>query len=201
MTNDSDIDIDDEELVELQKREFIKNISSNRMIPKQINVNKSNYYNDVCLHNIDNYKKFGMELNAALRGVQTYKSPSELHKMILNFDKCFKKVETIFPNESGNYIKTYRSMSKKYDVNKNQGYMSTSAPNPIEMSSRHLMTIFIPKDAEIIISDISKLVGKKTFEIILPRGTNLIHLNTLDHYIVQTPLSIAYFNDFKNLLR
>lgn len=194
--DDSDIDIDDDELLQLQQqmhhaRRSTQPTSSNTVL-KKIDV-RDVVYNGSCQDVVERYKKGGMEINAFLRGTQSGAHYSEI---VLKLDKCFKKVSTLFPD--GNYIKTWRSMSKLFDPNLTAGYTSTSNQF-VGMSGRYLYTIYIPCDARVIIIDISKETSKAgTFEIVLERHTRLIDLSD-NVLVVDTPFARIHLNQFNNL--
>jgi hypothetical protein len=187
MSDFDDIDIDDEELLKIQHKLHTLNHSSKQFVPVKMDITKTlPNYTSTCLNNINEYKKHGTEINAALRGVQNYPG---LNSIVFNIDKCFQQLCKLYPKTPGNYIQVYRMMSQKFDPNKNQGYISTSN-QIIGMSHKFIYTIIIPYDAKVIVIDISNMVGKKnTFEIVLERETKFILGETENTLIVQTSLS------------
>lgn len=198
MDTDSDIDIDDDEILHLQQKMYQRAPSTppRNTVLKKIAV-KDVVYSDGCERVVDRYKKSGLEINAFLRGGGG--DASELGKIIFKLDQCFKKVEDLFPSGGGNYIKTWRSMSNSFDPSLTMGYTSTSNQF-VGMSSRYLYTIYIPCDARVLVIDISRETGKAdTFEVVLERRVQLIHLGG-DVFVVDTPFARAHLKLFDNLI-
>lgn len=193
----SDIDIDDEEILNLQKKMYKSNFTSiihNKPQLKEIDLSSFKpTHNQMCQLFIDKYKKNGIEINAFLRGTLPYNS--EFEKLVFKLDQCFQPVSSLFKSVAGNYIKSYRTMSNKFDINKTQGYTSTSNQF-VGMSSKFLYIIYIPLDANVIIIDISKETNKSnTYEIVLERNIELIDLGN-NKFVVNTPFSKSNINAF-----
>lgn len=192
--DDSDIDIDDEEILHLQQKMHHnhRTHSSPKTVLKKINVEDVVY--SACQDVVERYKRGGMEINAFLRGTQSGAHYSEI---VLKLDKCFKKVSTLFPD--GNYIKTLRSMSNEFNPSLTAGYTSTSNQF-VNMSGRYVYTIYIPCDARVIVIDISKETGTpNTFEVVLERHTRLIDLGD-NVLVVDTPFARKHLTQFEELI-
>ena len=206
---------DDEDMIEIRKqkeKEFLKNVEAynkekedilnqviicwNPSIEQYRNANKYSHnplYSDI----ITEYIRKGTDINAKLRGAIPI---DDLTKdFVKKFDNLFTKfprLDKMFPQNDdihGNMIKVYRTSSKDYDSNLTQGYTST-ANKPVGMSNIFLFTIFIPKDAVVIVWDISSGVGQSnTYEVILPRDTTLIEVVDMPKnkrtFIVKTEFS------------
>ena len=200
-TDDSDIDIDDDEILHLQQhmhqqRRATTQPPSRNTVLKKIAV-RDVVYNGSCTRVVERYKKSGMEINAYLRGGDG--DASEFSKIVLNLDKCFKRVADLFPTSGGNYIKTWRTMSNAFDPDLTAGYTSTSNQF-VGMSSRYLYTIYIPCDARVIIIDISEETGTpNTFEVVLERHTRWIDLGD-NTFVVDTPFARKNLSQFDNLI-
>jgi hypothetical protein len=195
--SDSDIDIDDEEILQLQKRmHTTHNVNQPKIQLKAINLqNYKPRHSLPCEQAINKYKKNGIEINAFLRGTHPYNS--EYEKLVFKLDQCFQKVSSLFPSSAGNYLKSFRTMSNKFDSSKTSGYTSTSNQF-VGMSSKFLYTIYIPFDANVIVIDISKETNKSnTYEIVLERHVKLVDLGH-DKFVVRTPFSSANTSLFSN---
>lgn len=193
---DTDIDIDDEEILQLQKKMHNRDNKPKSNLKEIKLTHFRPRHNSACELAINKYKKNGIEINAFLRG--TYPHDSEFEKLVFKLDQCFQKVSTLFPTNAGNYIKSYRTMSNKFDSNKTSGYTSTSNQF-VGMSAKFLYTIYIPLDANVIVVDISKETNKlNTYEIVLERHVKLIDLGH-DKFVVKTPFSTLNQTLFKNL--
>lgn len=201
MNSDSDFDIDsdDEDILKLQRKLYTTTTTTQPLINvKEISLTffKPKYSTE-CQSSVEKYKKSGMEINAFLRGNLPH--DSHIEKIIFKLDQCFQSLSTLFPKSSvGNYIKSYRSMSREFDADKTTGYTSTSNQF-VGMSSKYLYTIYIPGDASIIIIDISKETGTpNTFEIVLERNVRLIDIGK-NTFVVNTLFSRTNLQSFKNL--
>lgn len=200
--DDSDIDIDDDEILHLQHQMHNNNnqqrltSSSPKTVLKKIDVRDVVYSkSSACKDVVDRYKKGGMEINAFLRGAQS--GVPHYSEMIFQLDKCFKKVSELFPR-GGNYIKSFRTMSNEFDPNLTAGYTSTSNQF-VGMSARYLYTIYIPCDAHVIVIDISQETGKPgTFEVVLERNVRLIDIGD-NAFVVNTPFARNNLIQFDNL--
>jgi hypothetical protein len=195
--SDFDIDIDDDEILHLQQHMHQQRRATPRnTVLKKIPV-RDVVYSGSCTSVVERYKRGGMEINAYLRGGDG--DASEFSKIVLNLDKCFKRVVDFFPIGSGNYIKTWRTMSNSFDPNLTAGYTSTSNQF-VNMSGRYLYTIYIPCDACVIIIDISKETGTpNTFEVVLERRVRLIDLGD-NAFVVDTPFARKNLSQFDNLI-
>lgn len=79
-------------------------------------------------------------------------------------------------------------MTTKFNPEKTQGYTSTSNV-VVKMSNNYLYKIIIPKDAKVIVIDISKEVNQKNvYEIVLERYTRFIQIDN-NVLLVKTLLS------------
>lgn len=196
--SDSDIDIDDEEILHLQRRMHGTTTNTTPKIQLKA-INLQNYkprHSMPCEQAINKYKKNGIEINAFLRG--TYPHTPEFEKLVFKLDQCFQKVASLFPTTAGNYIKSFRTMSNKFDSRKTSGYTSTSNQF-VCMSAKFLYTVYIPFDANVIVIDISKETNKaNTYEIVLERHVGLIDLGH-DKFVVKTQFSSANTNLFTKL--
>ena len=153
--SDIDIDLDDDELIQMQYREY--NNQKHITIIKPIEMKIDHVcpkYSHTCFDTINKYKKSGTEINAMLRG--NLPQSKEMNHMIYELDKCFKPLETLYPRSVGNYIQVYRTMGKEFDPYMTQGYTST-ANHITGMSSKYLYKIIIPCDARVLVIDISDL--------------------------------------------
>lgn len=164
---------------------------------------------------VDKYIKQGMELNRAIRNQEPL---GDAYKLLLSkLNILSKQVQEIFPGKD--YIKVCRMMAKFYDKNSPPQPMSTANRCLSEFGNKTLH-IYIPKDAYILIRDISKemtdpITGKtvKTFEIIIPpetpnrRPQKLLDLdeasgdNYVKYYVVSSPESIEHFQDFVEIYK
>jgi hypothetical protein len=187
--SDTDIDIDDEEILQLQRRMHGTTNAAPQPKLQLKAINLQNYkpkHNLSCEQSINKYKKNGIEINAFLRG--TYPHTPDFEKLVFKLDQCFQKVASLFPTTAGNYIKSFRTMSNKFDSNKTSGYTSTSNQF-VGMSSKFLYTIYIPFDANVIVIDISKETNKSNaYEIVLERHVKLIDLGH-NKFVVKTQFS------------
>lgn len=196
--SDSDIDIDDDEILMLQRKLYTNSYLQNQIIVKEISLTSFKpKYTQKCQSTVEKYKKSGMEINAFLRGTLPY--DSNIEKIIFKLDQCFQSLSTLFPTSSiGNYIKSYRTMSQKFDADKTAGYTSTSNQF-VGMSSKYLYTIYIPSDSNIIIIDISKETGTpNTYEIVLERNVGMIDIGN-NTFVVNTSFSRNNLTLFKNI--
>lgn len=164
---------------------------------------------------LDKYINQGMELNRAIRNREPL---DDAYKSLLSkLNILSKQVKEIFPGKD--YIRVCRMMSKFYDENLPSQPMSTANICLSEFGNKTLH-IYIPKDAYILIRDISKemtdpITGKtvKIFEIIIPPLTpnrsnqNLLDLdeaggdNYVKYYVVSSPESIKHFQDFVEIYK
>lgn len=188
--SDIDIDLDNDELIYIQYQEYNKNKLQNAVKPiKMVIDHVCPKYSPACFDIINKYKKSGLEINAMLR--RNLPPSKEMNHMIYELDKCFKTLDTLYPKSVGNYIQVYRTMTKEFDPYMTQGYTST-ANHITGMSNKYLYKIIIPRDARILVIDISDMVGRKeTFEFVLERNVRLSPLGNNDGHtlIVQTPLA------------
>ena len=164
---------------------------------------------------VDKYINVGMELNTAIR---SGKPLSIGYKTLLdNLNKVSKQVQQIFPEKD--YIKVCRRMFDFYDINSPPQPMST-ANICVSGFGNKTLHIYIPKDAYILMKNISKetkdpITQKmvKTFEIIIPPQTpkghpqRLLDLdevggdNYVKYYVVDSPDAIKYFQDFVEIYK
>ncbi len=146
---------------------------------------------------IQEYVRKGAEINGQLRTGAS----SSTNDFAWRFDRVFSDVPPLgdlFPQlpPHGDMIKVYRTSRQPYTPDMAAGYMST-ATRPLPFSEHHLLKIFIPRDAHVLIWDISQEVSDSgstapTYEVILPRHTQLYSVPEADNtFIVLTPFSTA----------
>ena len=150
------------------------------------------------------YVSKGCEINDTLRSNKHY-SGQQIEK---NINNELKHVSSVYSDKKVEYITVYRSQTKQWDNDKNQGFLST-ATRLLPFGS-HKMKIYVPNDIKVGIVDISGHCKTKnqnqipTMEIILPTNTKLsklrdlkIHDTNLEIYVVDSEFS---FNNLKRFI-
>lgn len=157
-----------------------KDLKQHCIIPDYEKVTDS-YYDRNESAIIKNYINNGIEINDRLR------RRGKDDENDIKLDTVFSKVSNLFGE--GDFIKVCRVMSQEYEIEKSGGYISTS--NKCLQFGGIVFPIYIPKDAKIVIADISKTTFiPNTYEIILPRETRLSMFMKEDEllfYAVETP--------------
>jgi len=168
---------------------------------------------------VKKYVKQGMELNAYIR--DRILLPENLSQLQKNIIKYSKKVEEIFKDTD--YIKVCRMMHRPYDSDLPAHPLSTANICLTDFGS-HRSLIYIPKDAYIMIRDITKELTLKdphtgkiinaypgpVFEIVISPKTKdgiLQYLIDLDeerdikdkYYVVSSDFSVTNLGVFQDI--
>ena len=120
------------------------------------------------------YLNRGYEINAGLR-----RGDRSNIKYINDFDNCFRKISEL--GVPGDILMTYRVMTNEFNKESNKGYISTSTI-PVGIVSGILYEVYIPRDAEVCIFDISnvcKTINTSEdvpviYEIVVKRDNDII---------------------------
>lgn len=142
---------------------------------------------------IEKYINRGSEINAELRKPENERIIDKkiiecLNKLAQPLKNLLKEYDKEYKD---NYIILYRNMSKEYTEKDSQGFISTSNI-PLRGFGQYGMKIFVPIDTKVLVANISKQTNiENSFEIILPKGTQLSLITEDNEYTYYVVLPVS----------